>query len=232
MASLVVRVRDFGLVRRKISDAAAPAHVLQYLSPEQVLGEACDHRADVYGLGALMFRMLVGRPPYTGKYAQVSMQHKLGGVPRLRSADSSITPAVELLVQRALARDPKARYESMTAFRRAIAEIEEHGFRAMPKGEAGGGDDDDDSAVFYSLDALRGQLVDAKAPRARLAICDKMERAVRAMGGDDPSSQAWLGRVEEARARAYEALFDELRAAKDHRGLVDACKKIDPNLGK
>ncbi len=223
---ILVKIRGFGLVHRRMSDSVAPSELLHYLSPEQVLGKEVDQRADIYAVGALMFRMLVGRPPLGGKMAQVGMQHKLASVPRLRGAGTSITPTVEALVQRALQTDPGARFESMGAFQRALSAIGDHGFKAMAnKGEAGwttmvsaaAGEDEGDSAVFYSLDSLRGQLLDASDPKAQLEICAKMERAVNALstpGVEDQYSTTWRNRIAQARAKAYEVLDDELRANK------------------
>ncbi|MCA9717541.1 MAG: tetratricopeptide repeat protein [Myxococcales bacterium] len=231
---ILVKIRGFGLVHRRMSDSVAPTELLHYLSPEQVLGKPVDQRADIYAVGALMFRMLVGRPPLGGKMAQVAMQHKLASAPRLRGAGSTITPAIEALVQRALQTEPAARFESMGALQRAISEIGDHGFKAMSSGEgeagwttrvsAAAGEDEGDSAVFYSLDSLRGQLLDATDPRAQLELCVKMERAIDALSGpdaDDSYSVTWRSRVAQARAKAYDALDDELRASRRWPELIE-----------
>ncbi|MGB1015261.1 MAG: protein kinase domain-containing protein, partial [Nannocystaceae bacterium] len=231
-----LRVGDFGLIRPRVSDSSAPGEVMHYLAPEIVLGEDADARVDIYGIGALMYRMLEGRPPVSGKLTQVSMQHGLGNKFRVRKR-SGVTPAVIALMGKALARKPAERYANMAEFEAALTELGEHGFKtarapAKAKGDgvtpiAGGEGPTQGSAVFYSLDSLRGSLADAKTPEEKLEICDKIERALVAMGGkpEDVATAKWRELLATSRAEAGEERSKKLRTAKRWKELADVLEQ-------
>lgn len=113
---------DFGVA--KLLDGSGPdltasrqvVGTLGYLSPEQLLGRPVDLRTDVYGLGALLFAMLVGRPPIAPA-AQPVMLHLLlhGAIPR-PSLQAPVSPAFDEVILRAMSRDPAARHSSAAAF--------------------------------------------------------------------------------------------------------------------
>ncbi len=122
-----VKLVDFGLARRNqdvnlLRPMAAPMGTPGYMAPEQVLGDAVDARADVYGLGAVLFRCLSGRAPFTsprplGLYAKVVLE-----VPTpLRELRPDVPPAVETLVARLLAKEPDARPDSALALLEELA---------------------------------------------------------------------------------------------------------------
>jgi class 3 adenylate cyclase len=93
-----------------------------YMSPEQAAGDtAIDVRTDVYALGCVLFEMLAGEPPFTGRNAQALMARVLTEPPpRLSSKRHGIPPAVDAAVHRALAKDPAERFESAAAFAAAL----------------------------------------------------------------------------------------------------------------
>jgi len=133
-----VKIVDYGLSawtnggavrRRAAADAmgAAPEDVgtVAYLSPEQALGERGDHRTDIFSLGAMLFEMLTGRPPFASADAL-----PLRIVQAPAPAPSSLNPEVPLeldpIVQHALAKSIDHRYEStatLAAELRAVAAI-------------------------------------------------------------------------------------------------------------
>jgi eukaryotic-like serine/threonine-protein kinase len=82
-----------------------------YISPEQVKGKRGDQRADIYALGVLLYEMLTGEVPFPGKNPFVRMNSRLINVPTPpREIDSTVTPALQEIVHRALEREPKNRY--------------------------------------------------------------------------------------------------------------------------
>jgi eukaryotic-like serine/threonine-protein kinase len=91
-----------------------------YMSPEQAQGdlEHLGPRSDVYSLGATLYCLLTGRPPFEGDVATVIPAVQRGGFPPPRKVDSTIDPALDAVCQKAMARKPADRYGST----RALAE--------------------------------------------------------------------------------------------------------------
>jgi eukaryotic-like serine/threonine-protein kinase len=84
---------------------------LPYLAPEQVLGERPDARTDVYALGAVLYEMLAGRPPFDDPDATTLLRRRLAeDPPALGSQTRAVTPELEQVVMRALSRDPAGRH--------------------------------------------------------------------------------------------------------------------------
>jgi rhodanese-related sulfurtransferase len=89
-----------------------------YMSPEQAMGErAIDARSDVYSLACLLYEMLAGEPPFTGPTSQAVIARILTEQPRdLTTLRSSVTPALQRVTARALARLPADRFGSAREF--------------------------------------------------------------------------------------------------------------------
>jgi tetratricopeptide (TPR) repeat protein len=96
----------------------------QYMSPEQSTAERqLDGRSDVYSLGAVLYEMLAGEPPYSGPTAQAVIAKRMTTEPpRLRALRAGVPVAVEEAVHRALARMPADRFPSAAAFAEALAD--------------------------------------------------------------------------------------------------------------
>ena len=94
----------------------------QYMAPEQTTGErVIDHRADVYALGAVLYEMLAGEPPFTGPTAQAVIAKALtSDPPPLARERRSVPPHVEAVVRRALEKLPADRFASAAAFADAL----------------------------------------------------------------------------------------------------------------
>jgi len=110
-------VTDFGIAR--VAEAApmtATGMVLgsvHYISPEQALGEAIDARSDIYSLGVVAFHALTGRFPFESESASaLVVAHVTRAPPPVRSFREDIPAPLAELVDRCLAKDPAARFES------------------------------------------------------------------------------------------------------------------------
>ena len=88
------------------------------MSPEQAVSDTVDARADVYGLGVLMYRMFSGRLPFTGAEASEMLARHVTEEPRplgLAAAADGLPAGVEAIVRKALRKRPEHRYASMEA---------------------------------------------------------------------------------------------------------------------
>jgi class 3 adenylate cyclase/tetratricopeptide (TPR) repeat protein len=119
------RLGDFGLavdvnVSRMTSEGMVVGTVA-YLAPEQAVGRAPDARSDLYALGAMLYELLTGRPPFLGDDAVGVISQHLSTAPVAPSwHNAEVPPPVENLVLRLLEKDPEARPASATE---VIAEI-------------------------------------------------------------------------------------------------------------
>ncbi len=118
---------DFGIARAVSSTNSASSSEIKgsapYMAPEQAEGKPIDGRTDVYALGAVLFEMLTGRPPFDGpNVVAIISQRLVCDPPSPRSLDPSIGPGLERVVFTALAREPSARYSTAAAFRDALRE--------------------------------------------------------------------------------------------------------------
>jgi serine/threonine-protein kinase len=96
----------------------------RYIAPEQALGDQVDGRADVYSLGAVLYELLSGRPPYAAESTtRVLVQILEGPPPPLCQVNPMLAPAVQDVVMRALARQPDARYPTAGAFAAALRQL-------------------------------------------------------------------------------------------------------------
>ena len=82
-----------------------------YMAPEQARGKKVDERADVYALGAILYFVLAGRPPYEGNDSMKVVAKVISGPPeRLDSREPGVPPELVAIVEKAMAREPEDRY--------------------------------------------------------------------------------------------------------------------------
>ena len=127
-----VKILDFGLAKLKrqpvhggvnsetptalVSPTTNPGTVIGtvgYMSPEQVLGEEADHRADIFAFGLILYEMLAGRPAFEGASAVAVMSAILRDEPpELVESNDKIPPQLDRLVRRCLEKRPERRFHS------------------------------------------------------------------------------------------------------------------------
>jgi len=126
-----VKVLDFGLAkmreREELASVTARGSLVgtpYYMSPEQIRSEGVpDARSDVYSLGALMYRMLAGEPPFTAQTPVAVLTKHLTEdpqPPRARRPDLDIPGLCETIVLRALQKRPADRYQTIDEMRAAL----------------------------------------------------------------------------------------------------------------
>jgi beta-lactam-binding protein with PASTA domain/predicted Ser/Thr protein kinase len=111
-----IKVTDFGIARAGTSQMTETGSIVgtaQYLSPEQARGSEVDQRSDLYSLGVVLYELLTGRTPFEGDTpVEIAMKH-LSATPEPPSElRKDIPHELDLLVLRALAKDPEDRYQS------------------------------------------------------------------------------------------------------------------------
>src|SRR5437867_3321578 len=122
------KVADFGLAfalgltEIEAGRVVGSAH---YLAPERARGDSVDPRCDIYGLGAVLFELLTGHVPFEGDSVQmVVKRHLEEAPPSPRAHEAAVSPLSESIVLRCLAKDPDARFQSVTELREALAEAQ------------------------------------------------------------------------------------------------------------
>src|SRR5437588_2006160 len=112
-----IKVMDFGLARaighQKITLAKTLVGSIYYASPEQVWGHTLDNRSDIYALGAVLYEMVTGERPFTGRNLPELTQAIVGGSLRLPTTlNPEIAPGLEEIILAAMARHRDERYEN------------------------------------------------------------------------------------------------------------------------
>lgn len=118
-------ITDFGIARAtdqtRMTATGATFGTPDYMSPEQAKGLPVDHRTDLYSVGAMLFEALTGRTPFTGG-GPLTVMNRIASdpPPPPRGFYSDISPALEIVVLKALAKDPRDRFQSGTEMARAL----------------------------------------------------------------------------------------------------------------
>ncbi len=126
--SEIVKLLDFGVAKAmeetqhgKLTSTGAIVGTLVYMAPEQARGEAIDARADVYGLGAVLYHMLAGQPPFNAPNAARLLSMVCSEpVPPLAPLRPDLDPSLINIVMRAMAHYPQQRYPSARAMMSAL----------------------------------------------------------------------------------------------------------------
>ncbi|MEU2420299.1 protein kinase [Streptomyces sp. NPDC007851] len=120
-----VKVMDFGIARAlhgastTMTQTGMVMGTPQYLSPEQALGKAVDHRSDLYATGCLLYELLALRPPFIGETPlSVVYQHVQDiPVPPSQTSEGAAPPELDGLVMRSLAKEPDDRFQTAEEMR-------------------------------------------------------------------------------------------------------------------
>ena len=136
----VVKVTDFGIARAgpsQMTEEGAIIGTAQYLSPEQARGAPVDQTSDLYSAGIVLYELLTGDVPFTGDTpVEIAMKH-LSEVPAPPSElRPEVPPDLDLVVLRALAKEPAERYQSAAAMDADLETVAHGGHVPMETSDA------------------------------------------------------------------------------------------------
>ena len=127
----VVKIIDLGVAAvaegQAVGEPAPPkaeevVGTPEYMAPEQLWGKAIDARTDVYAIGMTLYECLTGELPYTGTYPEVlALVSAATGPPRLRARSSDAPARIASAIEKALEKEPKARFQTAEDLGRALA---------------------------------------------------------------------------------------------------------------
>ena len=121
-----VKISDFGSVLNLGADTTQVFRVgsLAYMPPEQLDGDSLDTRADIYALGAVLYHLIAGRPPFEADSQPALMNLICTAQPApLPSLRAGVGAALDSVVQRALAKSPAERYPDWHSFAQALSAL-------------------------------------------------------------------------------------------------------------
>ena len=122
-------IADFGLARaigaadyQKLTETGLIVGTVYYMSPEQLREDPdLDQRSDIYALGCILYEMLTGAPPYTGRsITEVATRILRSSVPSAQRLNAGVPPAVDQAIGRALSKSAAARFATMEEFAAAL----------------------------------------------------------------------------------------------------------------
>ncbi len=175
------KIGDFGLAiapdRTRLTQEGAMVGTVWYIPPEQAMGANVDHRSDLYALGAMMYEMVTGRPPFIGDDSVSIISQHINTPPVAPSwHNSQCPPLLEKVILRLLAKNPGERYASaedvLAALEAIDADVDLE--QAAPERRKIRVLEDADSGIFVGrrqeMGKLKGALEDTLSGRGQLAI--------------------------------------------------------------
>ena len=122
------KIADFGIAKLNLAHFTLPGRVLgtpAYMAPEQLSGEGCDGRSDLFSLGVILYVMSTGMSPFQGDSATTVCFKVANREPVAASAlDLDLPPQLDAVISRAIAKNPKERYQSGSEFAEDLRQLQ------------------------------------------------------------------------------------------------------------
>lgn len=132
-----VKILDLGLVKfaegedpatdMTLTQCGVPMGSPLYMAPEQINAlpdaKSIDLRTDLYAVGVILFQLLTGKPPFDGRKAPLFDQHRFDDVPKMVSPHGELSPALQVIVEKAMAKKSSDRFQSADKMREAIERL-------------------------------------------------------------------------------------------------------------
>lgn len=119
-----VKIMDFGLAKMgggtQLTKVGSTVGTAAYMSPEQAKGEEVDHRTDIWSFGVVFYEMLTAQLPFKGDYDQAIVYSIINDEPEL---SDNITPELNYIINKAIAKERKDRYQNVNEFLNDLTEI-------------------------------------------------------------------------------------------------------------
>jgi eukaryotic-like serine/threonine-protein kinase len=151
-----IKITDFGSVLNMRSDVTQVYRVgsLAYMSPEQLDGSVLDCRADIYSLGAVLYHLITGRPPFDAQ-EQAALVNQIyhHAPPPPSGLRAGVGPGVDAVILRALAKRPDERHAGWEEFAQALSALIAN--REVPRGQLQGVLDSERFTLLRSLEFFR-----------------------------------------------------------------------------
>lgn len=122
-------ISDFGIAKLSQAQAgnvtgSAIIGTPAYMAPEQAQGNEVDGRADIYALGIILFEMLTGKQPYEADTPMaVAIKHITDPVPQIRQTNPKLPEGMEIIIQKAMAKNKNDRFSSAVEMTNALREV-------------------------------------------------------------------------------------------------------------
>ncbi|MEO8385515.1 MAG: serine/threonine-protein kinase [Betaproteobacteria bacterium] len=134
------KITDFGIARMPSSAVKTMTGLIlgspRYMSPEQVIGRALDHRTDIFSLGVVLYEALTGTPPFDGDNVNAIMYATVNATPPSPSStNANVPPMLDLVIAKALAKSVDERYQSMLEFSGDLQEVKRLLISQQPGGK-------------------------------------------------------------------------------------------------
>lgn len=212
-----VKIADFGIARTSDGNATQDGAMIgtpSYMAPEQLTENAVDRRADLFAVGAILYEILVGHPPFAGRSVSETIMRLSGPDPADLAPVSAAAPAYVTLLRRALAKDRSMRFQTADAFAAALQ---------LASGAGG------DSQATVVMAMPRGPV-----PGIDPGVISLVERELARFVG--PMARTMVSRAARTAASSadlYAALANELPTATERSRFLRAVGggRVEPSLG-